>query len=153
MLLQWVLAGCTILSALVAAAALVRLGTQRGIDDETLRKMKREREREEQEREQQRRVDEELRERRRIDADERRSAILRAELSELAKRSNQRFEQWQEAVADLDELWATVEDDLLPWIREAYSKLLERGIEIRRPPAIRRRERRHSSQHELIDGE
>ncbi|OBL08220.1 hypothetical protein A5646_12855 [Mycobacterium sp. 1245499.0] len=150
-MIQWILAGCTILSALVAAAALLRLGTQRGIDNETLRKMQREREREEQERDQQRRVAEELRERQRIDADERRSAVLRAELSELVRRSNKRFQQWQDAVADLDELWATVEEELLPWIREAYSKLLEQGIEIRRPPAIRRRERRSSAHHELID--
>ncbi|WP_197515461.1 hypothetical protein, partial [Mycobacterium sp. E1747] len=89
--------------------------------------------------------------RRRIDADERRSAVLRRELADLTERSNQRFQQWQDAVADLDELWSTVEDDLLPWIREAYSKLLERGIDIRRPPPIRRRERRRSSRHELID--
>lgn len=151
MILQWILAGCTILSALVAATALLRLGTQKGIDNETLNKMQREREREEQEREQKRRVEEDLRERRRIDADERRNAVLRRELADLTERSNQRFQQWQDAVADLDELWSTVEDDLLPWIREAYSKLLERGIDIRRPPPIRRRERRRSSRHELID--
>jgi hypothetical protein len=148
-MLQWVLAGCTVLSALVAAAALVRLGTQRGIDEETLNKMRREREREEDERDCKRREEDQRRDQQRIDADERRNSILRDELAQLASRSNERFQQWQEAVADLDELWATVEDDLLPWMRDAYSKLAEAGIEIRRPPAIYRRERHSSRRNEL----
>lgn len=148
-MLQWILAGCTVLSTVVAVSALVRLGTQRGIDEETLNKMKRERAREEEERDRKRREEDERREQKRIDDDERRGAILREELAELAKRSNQRFQQWQEAVADLDELWATVEDDLLPWMRDAYSKLVEAGIEIPRPPAIYRRERHTIRRHEL----
>lgn len=149
-MLQWILAACTVLSALVAAAALLRLGTQRGIDSETLRKMQRERLREEEERDRKRQEEDRAREQQRIEADEKRNAILRGELSELAKSSNKRFQQWQDAVADLDDLWATVEDDLLPWMREAYSKLVEQGIEIRRPPAIRRRERRTT---QLVDGD
>ncbi|OCB41883.1 hypothetical protein A5677_00485 [Mycobacterium malmoense] len=148
-MLPWILGGCTVVSTLIALTALVRLGTQRGIDEETLDKMRREREREEAERDRKRREDEERRERQRIEADEKRSLILRDELAELAKRSNQRFQQWQEAVADLDELWATVEDDLLPWMRDAYSKLTAAGIEIPRPPAIYRRERRTTRRHEI----
>lgn len=153
MLLQWVLAGFAGLSALAASVAVVRVGTQRSIDNATLTKMKREEREEQERRERRRKEDEERRDQARIQADERRNAVLREELSALTTRSNKRFHQWQETVADLDELWAMIEDDMLPWIREAYQKLMAAGIEIRRPPTMRRVRRQPQPIDDYDDGD
>lgn len=137
-MLEWVLAGFTGLSALTAAAALLRLGTQRSIDQETLNEMRRKAAREQEEREAKRRREDDERERKRITDDERRREVLASELAALTRRSNERFQQWQDAIADLDELWAAYEDDLMPWIRKAQRKLNDAGIDIEPPPTLRR---------------
>lgn len=143
-MLPWILAGFTGLSALTAAAALWRLGTQKNIDEETLKQMRRQAQLEEEARDRKRREEDDQRDRKRRDDDEARGAVLRQELAALTKRSNDRFQQWQDTVADLDDLWATVEDELLPWIRDAYRKLRESNIDIRQPPTIRSRRARHA---------
>lgn len=79
----------------------------------------------------------------RVQQDILRSESLRRELGDLSRISNERFQQWQDAIADLDELWAFIEDQMLPWQRKAYRDLRERGSEIEAPPGLPRRKKRH----------
>lgn len=137
-MLDWILAGFAGLSALTAAAALLRLGTQRSIDQETLNEMRRKAALEQEERDRKRRIEDDARDEKRRRDDEERRDVLRSELEQLTERSNSRFAYWQDAIADLDDLWAAYEDDLMPWIRKAQRKLHDAGIDIEPPPTLRR---------------
>jgi uncharacterized protein (DUF3084 family) len=68
--------------------------------------------------------------------DDERAANLRKELGDLSRISNQRFRQWQEAIGDLDELWTFLEDEVLPWTRQAYGELKAGGSKIKAPPSV-----------------
>ena len=81
----------------------------------------------------------------RVQQDIMRSESLRKELGDLSRISNERFRQWQDAIQDLDELWAFIEDEMLPWQRKAYRDLRERGSEIEPPPILPRR-KSHSNE-------
>jgi hypothetical protein len=75
--------------------------------------------------------------------DDARAERQRKELNALSRRSNELFGQWQDAVRDLDELWAFVEDEVLPWQRRAFKELRELGSEITAPPQLARRHHAH----------
>lgn len=47
---------------------------------------------------------------------------------------------WQETTLDLDDLWRQLEDDILPWMRAAYTDRRE-GSTLPPPPQLRRRKR------------
>lgn len=149
-MLPWVLAGCSLLSALAAASSLLLIKGKSAIDQETLKKLRREQETEDEARDRKRREEDERRNAERVAADEHRNQMLREELDRLARTSNNRFKQWQDAISDLDELWGYVERHV-PWDREAFRKLAEAEIPISDPPALGRRHHQHRIEADFGD--
>lgn len=95
----------------------------------------------ENEKERKRKEDDDDRERKRKEADEAREARLQKQVEDLGELNQRRFRQWQEATEDLDDLWGFFEDEIMPWMREAYPILRESNPDFRRPPQLRRRHR------------
>lgn len=142
-MLAIVLASFSGFSALVSITVLARFGNAFKIDKATLLKMNKEREDAEAQREKTRAEIDEKRHLELREADEKRYAVQRTEIEQLTRTANDRFNQWQDAIRDLDELWQYVEDHV-PWDREAMRLLRAANIAISTPPQLGKRHTRPS---------
>lgn len=123
------------LSALGGFSAVFLLRGRMKLDKMTLDSMDRERREKDEQRDRERRLADEERDRLRRKEDDDRVASLRMELGQLSTLANDRFNQWRDAIDDIDEMWEYIEAHQ-PWDREAYRKLNEASISISKPPEL-----------------
>lgn len=84
-----------------------------------------------------RKKDEDEKEAKRKEHDNEREEKLRGQLDALSKMNQERFEQWRDTAQDLDDLWAFLQDEIVPWMRDAYQELATReGAKFPRPPTM-----------------